>query len=454
MKFNLCIGLLLFAAGIASASDVLTDASEKKNYGFGKETQIRDIGELARTAGVSVTPETPYFVLLSDFQLYNPADAGKKGDVVWSKDIRGDLGKLVAAIDSFRPRPGMIVVTGNLANDGGTAQYEELKRIFSKLDPAIPIFAIPGNQDDPAAMRKILGDAAAGKPVRQLGDWTLVGLDTGKKGTLSRSETALLKKALAQAGSRPVMIFTHHTPIQQPGWEPVRTMRETIVKAVEGRAAATWLVSGHAHANFLVRMHYEGVKDIPVLTGTSSTSSYGYDAPSLRVIFLGKKDVAASAIWRYAAPDAGFRIDPPVSDWPVYAPVALDPERELLNIDRAKEKELAVDRRGVGETPDYDYVDADGRLLLAIPAAEYAKHAPLSLELDLESDCRVRMGGSEDTLKTVFDSERRMPRKTLRLPVPPELVHGVVYLEITDRTPKDGFGAFIHGIRLLGRDAK
>jgi len=453
MKLHLWLGALLLASGIAAAAEAITDDSEKKNCGSGRETQIRTIGELAKAANVSVTPETPYLVLLSDFHLYDPANAGKQGDVVWSKDIRGDLEKLVATIDAFRPRPGMVVVTGNLAHDGGAAQYEELKRIFAKFDPAIPLFAIPGNQDDPAKMREILGDAVTGNPVRKLGDWTLVGLDTGKQGTLSRNEAALLKQALTEAGTRPVMIFTHHTPVQQPGWEPVRALRETLAKAAAARPAATWLVSGHAHANFLVRMHYDGLKEIPVLTNTSSTSSYGYDAPSLRVVFLGRENVAASAIWRYAAPDAGFRIDPPVSDWPAYTPAALDPDRELLNIDREKQKELAVERRGVGEAANYDYIDADGRLLLAIPAAEYATHAPLTLELDLESDYLVRAGSSEDSLATVFDSGSRQPRKTLRLPVPPDAVNGILYLEIRDRTPKDGFGAFIHGIRLLGRDA-
>ena len=107
MKLHLWLGALLLAAGIAAAAEAITDDSEKKNCGSGRETQIRTIGELAKAANVSVTPETPYLVLLSDLHLYDPANAGKQGDVVWSKDIRGDLEKLVATIDAFRPRPGM-----------------------------------------------------------------------------------------------------------------------------------------------------------------------------------------------------------------------------------------------------------------------------------------------------------------------------------------------------------
>ena len=454
MKKMHLIAAALAVAGTVFSSAPLTDDAPKPNYGFGNETAIRSVEELAGAVGATVTPETPYLVLLSDLHLYSLADAGKEGDQVCSRDIRGDLNKLVDVLNHLRPAPALVVITGDLGHTGTPDQYQELKTIFGRLDPAVPIMAIPGNHDNPAVMREVLGEEIAGNRVRKLGSWTLLGLDTGKTGTFTAAERQLLKQTVSGAENSPLLIFTHHTPIQQPDWEPIRQLREELVNAIEERTLPTWLINGHAHANFLVRMQYEDLPAIPVVTHTSSSSSFGYDAPALRVIFLGEKQISGSAIWRYTVPECGFRIDPPVAEWPVYTPVPRDRLRELLFIDRDKQKELAVDRRGVGEHELYDYVDADGRLLLAIPVAEYAKNAPLTLEFDIESDYIIRAGGAEDSLTEIFNSGSRQPRKTLRWQIPAELQHGIVYLEICDRTPEDGFGAFLHGIRLLGERAK
>lgn len=444
----------LFAASTIFASDIMTDESPKQNFGFGRETQHRTIETLIGAMAPAVSSATPYLVLLSDFHLYSSVDIGKTTDPVFSKDVRGDLKKLVELLNSLKPAPALVVITGDLSHNGTADQYREVKEILGGISSAIPVMAIPGNQDDPVAMREILGEAVAGNRVRQVGNWTLIGLETGRNATLSAEQRKLLKQAVTEADTRPVMIFTHHTPIQQPGWEPVRKLREELTEAVEKRTAATWLVSGHAHANFLARMHYEGLPEIPVLTTTAATCCYGYDAPSLRVLFLGDKQLSGSAIWRYTVPECGFRIDPLVAEWPVYTPIPRDPCREVLNLDREKQKELAIERKGVGEHERYDYVDGNGRLLLAIPAAQYAKYAPLTLELDLESDYIVRAGGAEEKLVEIFNSGSRRPRQTFRWKVPAELQHGILYLEIRDRTPEDGFGAFIHGIRLLGENVK
>lgn len=444
----------LFAAGAVCAAEIMTDEMEKKSFGFGRETQIRSITELAETMQLTVSPETPYLVLLSDFHLYSRSDIGNKTDQIFSRDVRGDLKKLVEQLNRFTPAPALVVITGDLAHTGTPDQYQELKEIFGKLSPSIPVMAIPGNHDAPAAMREILGESVAGNRIRRIGNWTLAGLDTGKFGILTSAERKLLRQAAFEAGEKPLLIFTHHTPIQQPGWEPIRKLREELAETAEKRTAATWLVSGHAHSNFLARMHYANMPEIPVLTHTSSSSSFGYDAPALRILFLGDKQLSGSAIWRYTTPEYGFRIDPPVNEWPLYTPVPRDPCCELLNIDREKQKEFAIERRGVGEHERYDYIDAGGRLLLALPVAQYAANAPLTIELDLESDYIVRAGGAENQLAEIFNSGSRQPRKSLRWKIPAELQHGVLYLEIRDRTPEDGFGAFLHGARLLGENVK
>lgn len=86
--------------------------------------------------------------------------------------------------------------------------------------------------------------------------------------------------------------------------------------------------------------------------------------------------------------------------------------------------------------------------------AQYAANAPLTIELDLESDYIVRAGGAENQLAEIFNSASRQPSKSLRWKIPAELQHGILCLEIRDCTPEDSFGAFLHGVRLLGENVK
>jgi 3',5'-cyclic AMP phosphodiesterase CpdA len=52
----------------------------------------------------------------------------------------------VAAIN--RLRPAFVVVTGDLVNQvGEAAQIKEYKRIFARVDPAIPVYNVAGNHD-------------------------------------------------------------------------------------------------------------------------------------------------------------------------------------------------------------------------------------------------------------------------------------------------------------------
>jgi len=47
-----------------------------------------------------------------------------------------------------RLKPAFVVITGDLINEAGnTAQAAEYKRITAKIDPKIPLYAMPGNHD-------------------------------------------------------------------------------------------------------------------------------------------------------------------------------------------------------------------------------------------------------------------------------------------------------------------
>lgn len=449
MGKRLLIAWSVLTALALGAAEVLTDQSEKKNYGFGEETKITDVAELAKKLNVTVSDETPYVVWLSDLHVYSKADANKPGDVVLTKDIEGDLKKLFALINQMKPLPAAVLITGDVTHNGAIDQYQTLAGLLKTLNPAIRQIIIPGNHDQYDNMVKVFPAVGACETVG-VGNWRIIPLATDKSGDLPDREAEFFAKAIKQSAANPVLILTHHPLMQLPGGENVRPLRETLIKGCAGRTLPVWFLSGHAHTNYMVNIRYPGLPDFPAMTHTSSTSSFGYDAPSLRVLFLGKDQLVGSAIWRYQAPDAGFRIDQKPDQWPVYTPEAMDQNEKLVKLTPDNFKEYITASQKVGEDPRYYYCDGEAVLTFAFPLPEFGDYDHFKLVFDIESDYLVKVGPAPNRLETVIDSGKRQPRQSLSYEVPPALANGVLYVTISDRTPADGFGAFLHAITLSG----
>jgi 3',5'-cyclic-AMP phosphodiesterase len=129
--------------------------------------------------------------------------------------------RAIDALITLRPRPDVVLVTGDLTDCGLVEEYEEFKRLVRRLD--IPTFMVPGNHDRRDNFRRVLADyptvvedpqfvqfVVEDFPVR------LIGLDTavpGKaEGALCPRRLAFLERALARAPDRPTVIFMHHPP--------------------------------------------------------------------------------------------------------------------------------------------------------------------------------------------------------------------------------------------------
>ena len=126
------------------------------------------------------------------------------------------------AVARLRPRPDLVVITGDLTDCGLDAEYAHLDRLLRKYLP-MPIFVIPGNHDrrdnlrealkhlpgvtsDPHYVQYVVED----HPVR------LVMLDTlvpgAGHGELRSEQLAFLDRSLAAAPDRPTIIAMHHPP--------------------------------------------------------------------------------------------------------------------------------------------------------------------------------------------------------------------------------------------------
>jgi Icc protein len=148
-----------------------------------------------------------------------------------------------------------VLVTGDLVQDdvGG---YKHFRRLFGALN--LPILCVPGNHDEPHALRREL----RGKPFVTEGhvdmdEWRVVLLDSSvpntAKGRLSKQTLATLDSSLGSADDKHTLVCLHHHPVpmgsrwlDQVGLENAAEFFEIIDRHTNVRAVL-W---GHVHQNY------------------------------------------------------------------------------------------------------------------------------------------------------------------------------------------------------------
>ncbi|SIQ01779.1 diethylphosphate phosphodiesterase [Rhizobium sp. RU35A] len=114
----------------------------------------------------------------------------------------------------------LCVVTGDLTHDGLPLAYHEVRRQLMRL--TMPVHVMIGNHDDRTAFRSVFPEACAADGfVHQVIDTDagrMVLLDTHEPGSaggrLCEARLASLRARLAESGSDPVYLFTHHPPVR------------------------------------------------------------------------------------------------------------------------------------------------------------------------------------------------------------------------------------------------
>lgn len=131
---------------------------------------------------------------------------------------------LVAAVELLRrldPQPGIVLISGDLVNEGRPEQYENLRRLLEPVQ--VPVRLMCGNHDDPVGLRQVFHDhtylGSSGQVnyvIDELPPLRIVVLDThvaGEPGgSLSASQLAWLDDRLVNTASRVCLIAMHHPP--------------------------------------------------------------------------------------------------------------------------------------------------------------------------------------------------------------------------------------------------
>ena len=164
----------------------------------------------------------------------------------------------VEAVAALRPRPDAVLLSGDVADHAGEDEYRGALELLAALD--LPLFALPGNHDARAPLRRHFdlpgsGDeavqyAAEAGPLRLVVlDSTLPGEDGG---ALGDKGLQWLERELEAAPQTPTVLAMHHPPLVT-GLSEMDAIgladedRRALARIVERHPQVRRVLGGHLH---------------------------------------------------------------------------------------------------------------------------------------------------------------------------------------------------------------
>jgi len=164
---------------------------------------------------------------------------------------------LEALLDEVKAKqPDLLLLTGDLSEDGSAASYRALRSIFQSA--GVPILALPGNHDDAV----MLEDTFPGSPVDTIrvsehGAWQIVRLNSclpgAPEGRVSERAIADLQEHLAGDTGHAQLIALHHQPVAvgNPWIDRYPLLNpEPLLQLVDRYRSVKAVVWGHIHQAF------------------------------------------------------------------------------------------------------------------------------------------------------------------------------------------------------------
>jgi len=121
----------------------------------------------------------------------------------------------VLASIAANERPDLLLVSGDISNDGGPISYARFLKTVDEYFPQVPLAWLPGNHDEPENMFSV-----AGYPLElalERNGWNIILLDSripGEEGgRLPDYELTRLERELSNKPNSPTAVFLHHQPV-------------------------------------------------------------------------------------------------------------------------------------------------------------------------------------------------------------------------------------------------
>lgn len=177
---------------------------------------------------------------LSDTHLATPA-----GGTVYEHDADARLEAVLRACEPHLADVDLVVLSGDLTDDGSPAAYQRLRERIDQLGLASIAFA--GNHDDAAT----LADHFDAREVTTLGDWHVVCIDTARPGQVHG--TIDVEQAARTLGrlAGPVVVAMHHPPMSPSTRHTFSLDHDTeFLALIEKSPQVKAIISGHLHEPF------------------------------------------------------------------------------------------------------------------------------------------------------------------------------------------------------------
>lgn len=180
-------------------------------------------------------------------------------------DSNAQFAAAIAHVNGLYPRPDLVLMSGDLVDQGQDDEYAMLARMLKALD--VPLLAIPGNHDEREAFRR----AFAGRPwlpaqgpidyvVGDRGAVRIVALDVTLPGAhhgLVREEAAAwLDGVLAAEPMRPTIVMMHQPPFETgiPYMDPYACRQgQRLASVVARHPQVERILCGHVHRTMQLR---------------------------------------------------------------------------------------------------------------------------------------------------------------------------------------------------------
>lgn len=163
------------------------------------------------------------------------------------------LEKTIAKINNLVNRPDVIIVTGDLAEDGSGTTYQRFRTLLSEGKVTIPVYVLPGNHDDISQMRSAFnGDGIYCTSAEKLGDWGVIFVNSQvirrSYGYVNPSELAELKKNISSFDGLPILVAIHHTPSELcPSYGCQLKNSEEFTTLINSHENIKGVIAGHIH---------------------------------------------------------------------------------------------------------------------------------------------------------------------------------------------------------------
>jgi Icc protein len=173
-------------------------------------------------------------------------------------DTNANLARAIAYIGAMRPRPDLVLATGDLTDTGLPEEYLLLRELFDGLER--PVYVIPGNHDETEPLVTVLDNHTYlprdGGPLQYVieGDVRIVGFDTTRpghhEGMVDAERLQWLDATLRAAPSQPTMVMMHHPPFDTGIWwmdrSHIRGAAE-LERVVRSHPQVRRVIAGHIH---------------------------------------------------------------------------------------------------------------------------------------------------------------------------------------------------------------